>query len=143
MAIRFWTWLVLSPSALLRALLKKYSYSKFDLVVSYAPNGVDKNEPINVEKYDGGVLTDDIGIVKFDKEAGEIDIEFGDDTALFTVDVTGQGKLNLAWNVDFNKEFAGMYDYANIDFVNFESKPSFNKTGTPTSTLMKIASSTK
>lgn len=109
---------------------EKYSYSKFDLVVSYAPNGVDKNEPINVEKYDGGVLTDDIGIVKFDKEAGEIDIEFGDDTALFTVDVTGQGNLNLAWNVDFNKEFAGMYDYANIDFVNFEGKPSFNKTGT-------------
>ena len=109
---------------------EKYSYSKFDLVVSYAPNGVDKNEPINVEKYDGGVLTDDIGIVKFDKEAGEIDIEFGDDTALFTVDVTGQGNLNLAWNIDFNKEFAGMYDYANIDFVNFEGKPSFNKTGT-------------
>lgn len=109
---------------------EKYSYSKFDLVVSYAPNGVDKNEPINVEKYDGGVLTDDIGIVKFDKEAGEIDIEFGDDTALFTVDVTGQGNLNLAWNVDFNKEFAGMYDYANIDFVSFEGKPSFNKTGT-------------
>lgn len=109
---------------------EKYSYSKFDLVVSYAPNGVDKNEPINVDKYDGGVLTDDIGIVKFDKEAGEIDIEFGDDTALFTVDVTGQGNLNLAWNVDFNKEFAGMYDYANIDFVNFEGKPSFNKTGT-------------
>ena len=109
---------------------EKYSYSKFDLVVSYAPNGVDKNEPIDVEKYDGGVLTDDIGIVKFDKEAGEIDIEFGDDTALFTVDVTGQGNLNLAWNVDFNKEFAGMYDYANIDFVNFEGKPSFNKTGT-------------
>ena len=109
---------------------EKYSYSKFDLVVSYAPNGVDKNEPINVEKYDGGVLTDDIGIVKFDKEAGEVDIEFGDDTALFTVDVTGQGNLNLAWNVDFNKEFAGMYDYANIDFVNFEGKPSFNKTGT-------------
>ena len=109
---------------------EKYSYSKFDLAVSYAPNGVDKNEPINVEKYDGGVLTDDIGIVKFDKEAGEIDIEFGDDTALFTVDVTGQGNLNLAWNVDFNKEFAGMYDYANIDFVNFEGKPSFNKTGT-------------
>ena len=23
-----------------------------------------------------------------------------------------------------------MYDYANIDFVNFEGKPSFNKTGT-------------
>ena len=49
---------------------------------------------------------------------------------MFTVDVTGQGKLNLAWNTDFDKEFAAMYDYANIDFVTFEGTPAFNKTGT-------------
>ncbi len=109
---------------------EKYDYSKFDLVASYAPNGVDKNEPINVDKYAGGVLDDNIGIVKFDKEAGEIDIEFGDETAMFTVNVTGQGNLNLAWNVDFDKEFASKYEYANIDFVTFEGEPSFNKTGT-------------
>ena len=68
------------------------------------------------------------GVVKFEKTAEEIDIEFDDD-AMFTVDVTGQGKLNLRYNRDFNKEFAAMYDYANIDFLTFEATPSFNKTG--------------
>ena len=68
------------------------------------------------------------GVVKFADGAEEIDIEFDDD-ALFTVDVTGQGKLNLRYNRDFNKEFAAMYDYANIDFLTFEATPSFNKTG--------------
>ena len=53
---------------------------------------------------------------------------FGDDFE-FEVDLAGQGKLNLKWNSDFNKEFAAMYDYANIDFINFEYAPSFNKTG--------------
>ena len=48
----------------------------------------------------------------------------------FTVDVTGQGKLNLKNNQDFNKEFAAMYDYANIDFITFEKEPTFNKNGT-------------
>ena len=47
----------------------------------------------------------------------------------FTVDVTGQGKLNLKNNQDFNKEFAAMYDYANIDFITFEKEPTFNKNG--------------
>ncbi len=48
----------------------------------------------------------------------------------FDVDVTGQGKLNLSNNADFNKEFAAMYDYANIDFITFEKDPTFNKNGT-------------
>ncbi len=69
------------------------------------------------------------GVVKFADGAEEIDIEFDDD-AMFTVDVTGQGKLNLRYNRDFNKEFAAMYDYANIDFVTFEGTPAFNKNGT-------------
>ena len=69
------------------------------------------------------------GVVKFADGAEEIDIEFDDD-AMFTVDVTGQGKLNLRYNRDFNKEFAAMYEYANIDFLTFEATPSFNKNGT-------------
>lgn len=106
---------------------EKASYSKYKLEASYAPNGVE----VNATEFTGGTLeSDDTGIIKFDKTAGEIDIEFGDDTALFTVDVTGQGKLNLAWNTDYEKEFAAEYDYANIDFVTFEGSPSFNKTGT-------------
>ena len=108
---------------------EKYDYTKYDLQVSYAPDGVDTYYKVD---FDGGDVLESgkTGIVAFDKEAGEIDIEFGDETALCTVDVTGQGKLNLAWNTDFDKEFAAMYDYANIDFVTFVGTPAFNKTGT-------------
>ena len=60
---------------------------------------------------------------------GEYTMNFSD-LMEFEVDVTGQGKLNLKWNNDFNKEFAAMYDYANIDFINFEKEPTFNKNGT-------------
>ena len=59
---------------------------------------------------------------------GEETLTFGD-LFEFEVDVTGQGKLNLKNNVDFNKEFAAMYDYANIDFINFVMEPTFNKNG--------------
>ena len=69
------------------------------------------------------------GVVKFADGAEEIDIEFDDD-AMFSVDVTGQGKLNLRYNRDFHEEFAAMYEYANIDFLTFEATPSFNKNGT-------------
>ena len=73
------------------------------------------------------------GPVKFEENKVKINdvvnATFGDE-AEFEVDVTGQGKLNLAWNTDFNKEFAAMYDYANIDFLTFEYAPSFNKIGT-------------
>ena len=98
-------------------------FGSFDLGVTYAPAAE------TVKTYGGETLVaGETGIYKFNDD-GEIDIEFGDQ-ALFTVDVTGQSKLNLAWNTDFNKEFAAMYDYANIDFLTFEYTPSFNKTGT-------------
>ena len=74
----------------------------------------------------------DLSLVKFDKNAELTDVEitWGDDeVAMFEVNVSGQGKLNLAYNVDYNKEFADMYEYANIDFLTFEGEPSFNRTG--------------
>ena len=67
-------------------------------------------------------------IVNFEDEEDEITMDFGD-LFSFEVNVTGQGKLNLVNNVDFNKEFAEMYDYANIDFITFEKEPTFNKNG--------------
>ncbi len=75
----------------------------------------------------------DAEVVEFKKTKGGDKLE-GEETLVagnfeFEVDVTGQGKLNLKNNVDFNKEFAAMYDYANIDFVTFEKAPSFNKNG--------------
>ena len=95
-----------------------------DVSVSIAPAAKDVTPFANAD-FDAGKT----GIVSFSDEEGEIDIEFGDQ-AMFTVDVTGQGKLNLTWNSNFNKEFAAMYEYANIDFVTFVGQPSFNKTGT-------------
>ncbi|MEI3580045.1 MAG: hypothetical protein V8Q30_08675 [Acutalibacteraceae bacterium] len=62
---------------------------------------------------------------------------------MFTVDVTGQGKLNLKWNTDFDKEFAAMYDYANIDFVTFEGALPSTRPVLCTSTLTRMPSSTK
>ena len=94
-----------------------------DVSVSIAPAAVPVT-PFDRANFDAGKT----GIVSFSDEEGEIDIEFGDQ-AMFTVDVTGQGKLNLTWNTTFDKEFAAKYDYANLDFINFEGEPSFNKTG--------------
>ena len=102
----------------------KNSNVKYDLEVSYFSDAT-----LTTPDFDGGDLGKEPGIVSFDKEAGEIDIDF-EDVATFTVDVTGQGKLNLAWNTDFDKEFGAMYDYANLTFLNFEGEPSFNKNGT-------------
>ncbi len=68
-------------------------------------------------------------IVDFDNDADEIDIEFND-LAMFTVDVRGQGNLDLRFNTKFNAEFGDMYDYANIDFLTFSGSPRFNRTGT-------------
>ena len=83
-----------------------------------------------IKPFDGSELeSGKTGIVSFDSADGEVDIDFGD-VATFTVDVTSQGKLNLAWNTDFNKEFGAMYDYANLTFFNLEGTPSFNKNGT-------------
>ena len=97
----------------------------FDLEVSFFSDAT-----LTTPNFDGGELpSGTTGIVTFDKEAGEIDIDF-DDIATFTVDVDGQGKLNLAWNTDFDNEFGAMYDYANLHFFNFEGTPAFNKTGT-------------
>ena len=106
----------------------KKSPFTFDLELSYYADNTLTGT--SARPWDGGeLISGETGIVSFDKEEGEIDIEF-EDVATFTVDISGQGKLNLAWNTSFNKEFGAMYDYANLTFVNFEGTPSFNKNGT-------------
>mgnify|MGYP000515939553 FL=1 len=83
----------------------------------------------NTEDYDGSDLAK-AEVVDFDDYSDDVEtLTFGDDFE-FEVDLSGQGKLNLKNNRDFNKEFAAMYDYANIDFINFVKTPSFNKNGT-------------
>ncbi len=95
-----------------------------DIELTYLPDETTK--PL----FDGGELTSGkTGIVEFDKDAGEIDIDF-EDVATFTVDVSSQGKLNMEWNTTFDTDFGKKYDYANLEFITFEGEPSFNKTGT-------------
>ena len=102
----------------------KNSPKTCEVEVSYYPDHT-RQKP-----WDGSeLISGHTGIVSFDSADGEVDIDF-EDVATFTVDVTSQGKLNLAWNTDFNKEFGAMYDYANLTFFNLEGTPSFNKNGT-------------
>ena len=97
----------------------------FDFDISFFSDATKISNP----NFNGGELTSgSTGIVSFDKEAGEIDIDF-EDVATYTVDVDGQGKLNLAWNTKFDEDFGAMYNYANLHFFTFEGKPAFNKTG--------------
>ena len=107
---------------------KKGNSMKVEL--SYMPNSDDSYTSTN---FSGGTLDTNDGIVSFDQSAGEIDIDFDaavGTVATFTVDVSSQGKLNMAFNTDFDKDFGAMYNYANLSFINFEGEPSFNKNGT-------------
>lgn len=92
------------------------------------------SEPTNTE-YDEA--TDYVSIepgtravVSFaDDASDEFTVEFGDD-AYFVFNARGQGKLNLAYNTKYDRDFAYDYDDANIDFINFEGEPTTNRTGT-------------
>ena len=97
---------------------KKEDVAKFEVGLSY---GYDLYESVT-----GDADLSDKDAVKFNCDDVAV-LTFGD--MEFEVDLTGQGKLNVKNNTEFNKEFAAMYDYANIDFITFEKEPSFNKTG--------------
>ena len=98
---------------------------EFKLDISFFSDATKISNP----DFNGGELkSGKTGIVSFEKDAGEIDIDF-EDVATYTVDVDGQGKLNLAWNTKFDEDFGAMYNYANLHFFTFEGKPAFNKTG--------------
>ncbi len=81
------------------------------------------------EKFDKVADWDDVEVVDFDECDDVETMTFGDNFE-FEVNLSGQDKLNLKWDEEFNKEFAAKYDYANIDFINFVKTPSFNKNGT-------------
>ena len=103
--------------------------NKMEISLVYGPKSAE-TVPDSVTRIDGDWDIDDtVGIVDFSDADDEIALTFGD-IAEFEVDVTGQGRLNLAWNTKFDGEFAAYYDYANIDFLTFTGEPEFNKTGT-------------
>lgn len=64
---------------------------------------------------------------------GDVDITFtsttGNDQATFTVDATGQSKLNCGYTVKYNAEFAAKYPEANLEFISWPANPSFNRIG--------------
>ena len=49
---------------------------------------------------------------------------------MFTVNVTGQSRLNLAWTTRHDPEVAALDESVNMDFITFTGNPSFNRTGT-------------
>ncbi len=84
-------------------------------------NGTPQDNDIEIEGESGAV-------VEFEDNAGEIYIHWNDE-AMFIVNVSGQGDLNLGYNTDFDSEFADRHGYANIDFLNFVAQPRFNRNG--------------
>ncbi len=102
-----------------------YKENSFDvnLSVAYNPKGNNKDGDYTVEK--------DRKTFYFDNENDEEEIVIIDsDTATFTVDTRGQGKLTLSANNDFNASISAKYPNANLDFINVEASDSFNKIGT-------------
>ena len=70
------------------------------------------------------------GAVKFDPDAEEVTIYFGEnEDAWFTFNAQGQGALNLAYTTKFNKEIADLFPKANIDFITWKAQPAANRTG--------------
>ena len=70
------------------------------------------------------------GAVKFDSDAEEVTIYFGEnEDAWFTFNAQGQSPLNFAYTTEFNKEIANLFPEANIDFITFTAAPATNRTG--------------
>ena len=73
---------------------------------------------------------DSRSVVKFDKDAEDVVLYFGEnEAAWYEFDARGQDALNLEFTFDFNKEIADLFPKANIDFLTFTSKPATNRTG--------------
>lgn len=117
-----------------------------DISVGTSKSSAEKDEKLSIDftltnantenggyfdNVDGDITIEDgeRAVVSFADDAEDLIVEFGDD-AWFEFNARGQGKLNLAYNTKFNKEFAYDYDDANIDFINFEGEPTTNRTGT-------------
>ena len=103
-----------------------------EVSVDFTLTNADTNNPGNYTDREDDVYIEpgERAVVSFaDDASDEFTVEFGDD-AYFVFNARGQGKLNLAYNTKYNKDFAYDYDDANIDFINFEGEPTTNRTGT-------------
>lgn len=103
-----------------------------EVSVDFTLTNANTNNPGNYTDREDDVYIEpgERAVVSFaDDASDEFTVEFGDD-AYFVFNARGQGKLNLAYNTKYNKDFAYDYDDANIDFINFEGEPTTNRTGT-------------
>ena len=118
-----------STHSSLNSAKKDYS-DKFNLDVTLTNfnQGPDKDDYIDVDS-DVTVYPGERAVVTFADDADDVVIEFGDD-AWYEFNARGQGRVNFAYNTNFDRDFAYDYDHANIDFINFVAEPTTNKTGT-------------
>ena len=92
-----------------------------DATIHYEKSGVDGD----------WVVGKDRKTFKFDNTEDEQELEIiNSDTATFTVDTRGQGKIVLSANNDFNAAISAKYPNANLDFITIEASDSFNRIGT-------------
>lgn len=96
----------------------------FSLVNAKVGDGAKQTGTITVDS--------DYYVVKFESDADEVDIEFGSsgELAMFTVNASNQGDLNLEYTTKFDSDIADDYPNANLDFLNFKNRPTFNRIGT-------------
>ena len=104
--------------------------NQFQLDTSLDNRVYDSNDKYVVVDDEWTFKPDSRSVVKFDKDAEDVVLYFGEnEAAWYEFDARGQDALNLEFTFDFNKEIADLFPKANIDFLTFTSKPATNRTG--------------
>lgn len=101
-------------------------YIDIDVNLTNRDVGNDDFEDVDSDAY---IEPGQRAVLSFADDADDVVIEFGDD-AWYEFNARGQGRVNFAYNTNFDRDFAYDYDHANIDFINFVAEPTTNKTGT-------------
>ena len=104
--------------------------NQFQLDTSLDNRVYDSNDKYVVVDDEWTFKPDSRSVVKFDKDAEDVVLYFGEnEAAWYEFDARGQDALNLEFTFDFNKEIADLFPKANIDFLTFTSNPATNRTG--------------
>ena len=101
---------------------------KIDLPIGWSNTYNNDNNSLGllVEGDVGPLKSETYYALKFNADE-EVDIEFSDDS-IFTVDVSGQGKLLLYYDTKFNSKIAAKYPLAELNFWNGNGAK-FNRVG--------------
>ena len=99
---------------------------------SSTASNVDVNAVVAYDRVsvDGDLLevSNDAPVVVFDDAEGEVELTFGSNFS-FTVNVNGQDELYLGYTEKPIGEVLDQNEEANVNFITFSSKPSFNRIG--------------